>query len=97
VLRMEQMVDALPQRVDRLERLVAARAFPIFVQLSLMLPGPIADKPHRSRRKLAGDDGERFDVDRGFVVGIACVEVWLVGRGGVSRRDTSRSRSRRTH
>ncbi len=40
-----------------------------------MLSSPIGDEPHGSRRKLAGNDGEGLDIDRGFVLGITRVKV----------------------
>jgi hypothetical protein len=72
---MQEMVEVLPERLDRLERLMAASELPVLVELGLMLPGTLDDDPHRSRRELASDDCETLDVDRGFVVAVTSMEV----------------------
>jgi hypothetical protein len=63
VLRITTMVDPLSDRVDRLERLVLARASPILTQLGLMRERPFSDQPQRSGRELSRDHGHALDID----------------------------------
>src|SRR6266487_2021416 len=50
------MVDALPERLDRLEGLMPARPRPVLVQLRPVGSRPLDDEPPGPRRELAGDD-----------------------------------------
>ena len=66
---------ALSQWVDPLERLVPTGAVPVLAQFSLMCPCPLDDEPSGASWQPPGDDGQVFDVARGLVIAIACVEV----------------------
>jgi len=57
------MVLLLAERLDGLERLVAAGTAPVLEQLGLVCTCPFDHETQGARRKLAGDDLEVIDVD----------------------------------
>src|SRR6266511_4237454 len=65
----------LGERVDRLERLVTARAFPVREQLLVVERRPFGDESERAPWQLAGDQ-LTLEIDRSGVARIARVEVW---------------------
>src|SRR5437667_1874480 len=69
------MVDRLPERLDRLERLVPACALPVLAELRPTLKRPLDDESPGPWREAAGEDLEALDVDRRLIVTVGGVEM----------------------
>ena len=69
------MVDQLPERFDRLKRLMASRSLPVGVQLLAMSIRPIAHEPQSPWWQLAGQHGQCLEFDRRLVFGVPGVEM----------------------
>src|SRR4051794_1504515 len=74
-LRIAPMVDRLPERLDRLQRLGPARALPVLPELPPTLECPLDDKPLGLWREVASEDLEALNVDGRLIVTVGGVEV----------------------